>query len=155
MANVLIRATVWIGALLWWAYLKKPAGSSFLEVRTGPARLVGLGLIAAGGSLGLWSMLTLAGGVRTPLAPPTELLTRGPYKHVRNPLYLAAAALFGGISTVYVPWTVSDVFRAILLAVIVHVVVVRLEEPATRKRLGPAYEEYCRRVPRWIPGIRG
>jgi protein-S-isoprenylcysteine O-methyltransferase Ste14 len=150
MANLVVRGVVWVGALLWWAYLKKPAGSSFMEVRSGPASLVGLGLIAAGAALGLWSMLTLAGGVRTALAPPTELLTRGPYGYLRNPLCLAAAAMFAGISTVYVPWTVPDVFRAIFLAVIVHVVVVYLEEPATRKRLGPAYEAYC-----WIPGIGG
>jgi protein-S-isoprenylcysteine O-methyltransferase Ste14 len=54
-----------------------------------------------------------------------------------------------------VPWTLGAAARFAVLLVIVHIVVVRLEEPATRRRFGPDYEDYCRRVPRWIPRLGG
>ena len=147
MGRLILRAIVWVGAFLWWAYLKKPAGASFADIQTGPARLIGLGLVAAGGGLWLWSMLSLD------LSPPTTIVTRGPYRHVRNPLYLAAGVLGAGIATIYAPWSVAAAVRAAIVAVMVHVAVVRLEELRTLARFGPAYEAYCRTVPRWVPGL--
>jgi protein-S-isoprenylcysteine O-methyltransferase Ste14 len=38
--------------------------------------------------------------------------------------------------------------------VIAHLLVVRVEEPELRDRFGARYEEYCRQVPRWLPGVR-
>ena len=44
--------------------------------------------------------------------------------------------------------------QAAIVALGAHVVVGRMEEPPTRKRLGAEYEEDCRSVPRWIPRFR-
>jgi protein-S-isoprenylcysteine O-methyltransferase Ste14 len=41
-----------------------------------------------------------------------------------------------------------------LAALLAHVQVTRIEEPLLRKRYGQAYDEYCARVPRWIPRWR-
>lgn len=79
------------------------------------------------------------------------LLRRGPYAYVRNPLYLSIAAILAGVSTLYGAWDDSDLLRAAIVVLCVHFAVVRLEEPATRKRLGAEYDEYCLLVPRWIP----
>jgi protein-S-isoprenylcysteine O-methyltransferase Ste14 len=40
-----------------------------------------------------------------------------------------------------------------LLTAFAHWSVVRVEEPELRERFGATYEDYCRRVPRWIPQL--
>ena len=65
--------------------------------------------------------------------------------------YLAVAAIFVGVSTLYAPWGVRDLLGAGLVAILIHVFVVRREEPATRRRLGSVYDAYYTRVPRWLP----
>lgn len=150
-ANAVLRAFVWLGAFAWWAYLKRPAGSSFLAVRSGFAGLLGLGLMTVGLGLHLWSMSTLAQGIEGSLAAPARLLMHGPYKYVRNPLYLGAASVFAGIHLAYAPWRLTDIGVAVVIGTLTHLAVVHLEEPATRERLGAQYDEYRRRVPRWIP----
>jgi protein-S-isoprenylcysteine O-methyltransferase Ste14 len=69
-------------------------------------------------------------------------------------LYLAIAAILAGVSALYGAWSVRHLVHATIVALGAHLVVVRMEEPATRKRLGAEYEEYCRTVPRWIPRFR-
>jgi protein-S-isoprenylcysteine O-methyltransferase Ste14 len=153
VANTALRTLVWLGAFAWWVYLRKPAGSSFLEIRSGVIGALGLILTATGAGLYIWGALTLSETVPTALAPPGELLMRGPYRYVRNPLYLAAAAIFAGVSALYAPWRSADLLIAGILATGVHLAVVRLEEPVTRKRFGQEYDEYCRRVGRWLPRL--
>jgi protein-S-isoprenylcysteine O-methyltransferase Ste14 len=154
MLNLLVRGAVWLAVFCVCASLEKPAGASFSDLRPGPPGWTGLGLISAGVGLLLWSMLWLDRVVQKPAAPPTPLVTGGPYSYVRNPLYLAGAVVCLGIATVYAPWSAARVVRATLVAIVVHTAVVRLEEPRALGRLGPIYEEYCRRVPRWIPGLK-
>jgi protein-S-isoprenylcysteine O-methyltransferase Ste14 len=153
--NVLLRALVWLGVFAWWISLKKPAGASVFEVRPGLASGLGLALTLVGLIILTWSAVTLAGGVATGLAAPAELLTRGPYRYVRNPLYLAAGAVLAGLSTLYAPWRFADLVMVAVLAALAHVVVVRVEEPATRNRFGAPYDEYCRLVGRWLPRSTG
>jgi protein-S-isoprenylcysteine O-methyltransferase Ste14 len=79
------------------------------------------------------------------------LITDGIYAHVRHPRYvevalsLAAIALFTGYLTVYM---------VAALCVPVIYLVVLLEERELRERFGVEYEEYCRRVPRFVPRLR-
>jgi protein-S-isoprenylcysteine O-methyltransferase Ste14 len=149
--NLVLRTLVWLGGLAWWVYLRKPAGPSLLELHPGFATGAGIALTIVGVTLYLWAAGTLASGVPSAMAPPAELLMRGPYRYVRNPLYLAVAAIFLGVSTLYAPWRTRDLLRVGIVAILLHVFVLRREEPATRRRLGPVYDEYCARVPRWIP----
>ena len=149
--NVVLRTLVWLGALAWWVYLRKSAGWSRLEIRPVFATGTGFVLTVVGAALYMWAAGTLASGVPSAVAPPAELLMRGPYRYVRNPLYLAVAAIFVGMSTLYAPWRARDLIGAGLVAILIHVFVVRREEPATRHRLGAAYDDYCARVPRWLP----
>jgi protein-S-isoprenylcysteine O-methyltransferase Ste14 len=79
------------------------------------------------------------------------LLRRGPYRYVRNPLYLSVALVLLGISTLYRPWSAATVAGTAIMALSVHWAVVRVEEPKTRKHFGADYDAYCRLVPRWLP----
>jgi protein-S-isoprenylcysteine O-methyltransferase Ste14 len=44
---------------------------------------------------------------------------------------------------------------AALMLLVAHVFVVLYEEPTLRREFGVSYEEYRRKVPRWIPRVRG
>ena len=88
-------------------------------------------------------------GTPIPIAPPQRLVVHGVFRFVRNPSYLAAIAnvlgqalWFGNAATAY---------YAVFLALWFHVLVVTYEEPTLRRKFGDEYEEYCRRVGRWLP----
>ncbi len=83
--------------------------------------------------------------------PPTTLVAHGPCRHVRNLIYIGAFALLLGLSL----WRGSATLWAAALAFlpVMHVFLVRAEEPATRRRLGAAYDDYQVQVPRWLPRI--
>jgi protein-S-isoprenylcysteine O-methyltransferase Ste14 len=152
-SNFIVRTLVWFGFLSWWIYLRKPEGSSLLRLRPGVTPVAGVLLAVAGVVLYVWAAHTLARSVPSALAAPADLLRRGPYRYVRNPLYLAVAAVFVGAATLYAPWRARDLVGAAVVAMLTQAFVVRREEPATRERLGSTYDEYCADVPRWIPRL--
>lgn len=90
-------------------------------------------------------------GTPLPMDAPRELVTRGPFSIVRNPIMAAEVLVIWG-EALYV-----SSFGVILYAVVVTIganAAVRLvEEPELRKRFGASYDEYCRLVPRWVPRI--
>jgi len=149
--DLVARTLIWLAVIALWASLKKPDGQGALAVRSGVPLFLGAGFIAGGVALYAWSAIMLADTAPVTRSQPRALLSRGPYSYVRNPLYLSIAAILIGISMLYGAWTAGHLARAALLAVAAHLVVVLIEEPATRKRLGAEYDEYCRAVPRWFP----
>ena len=46
--NVTLRELAWLAAFVFWAYYKKPADTSFLQIRLDPIGFIGLGLVIAG-----------------------------------------------------------------------------------------------------------
>ena len=84
--------------------------------------------------------------------PPPGLVVEGPYRFTRNPIYLGAAFLLFGLSL----WRGSPTLLVAALAFlpVMHVFILRVEEPATRRRLSAAYDDYRNRVPRWLPRLR-
>lgn len=82
-----------------------------------------------------------------------ELVTGGFFGHCRNPLYLGNVLVLLGLLTIwYAPlaWLVGGPF--LLLG---YVAIVAAEESYLRAKFGEAFDEYCVRVPRWIPRLRG
>jgi protein-S-isoprenylcysteine O-methyltransferase Ste14 len=119
--------------------------------------LVGLGgmaLAGLGGALALWCILTfvlLGKGTPAPFDPPRRLVLAGPYRAVRNPMYLGAAAVLSGVALVYRSWGVAC-YAALFLGAM-HLFVVLYEEPALTHLFGPDYTAYRARVPRWLPRV--
>jgi protein-S-isoprenylcysteine O-methyltransferase Ste14 len=109
-------------------------------------------VIAAGAVLYLycaWNFAAAGRGTPGPWDAPRRVVTRGPYRWVRNPIYLAAllvvlgeAGLFGSLRLLA---------YAGAMAICFHLFVTGYEEPALRRRFGPGYLAYRRAVPRWIP----
>jgi protein-S-isoprenylcysteine O-methyltransferase Ste14 len=91
-------------------------------------------------------------GTPAHLDPPRELLMRGWYRHVRNPIYLGAVVVQIG----YILWFGPGLVMLYTLLYILgfHMLIVLVEEPVLRRSFGSAYEEYCRSVPRWIPNFK-
>ncbi len=81
--------------------------------------------------------------------PPREFVASGPFRWCRNPI---AASVVGMLLAEAIVLSSTGVLLLALLAIpLAHVQVVLLEEPLLRKRFGEAYENYLRRVPRWLP----
>jgi len=88
-------------------------------------------------------------GTQLPLVPPSQLVRRGLYCRVRNPMYWNYVVIVLGIAVLYrAPMLIA---YAAALFVLAHVYVVRIEEPQLRHRFGAEYDAYCAHVPRWLP----
>jgi len=118
----------------------------------GPFQVAGLVAAAAGAAVALGCVYTFARsgrGTPAPFDPPRRLVVRGPYRFVRNPMYLGAGLALGGAALYY--RSVHLVAYLALLAVASHLFVIRYEEPVLRRTFGREYEDYCRSVRRWWP----
>jgi len=77
------------------------------------------------------------------------LVTGGPYKFVRNPMYLGTfLTAVGFIFTLFPLWTVP-IFSVVFYSR--FIIQIRLEEGWLRKNFGKRYDDFCRRVPAFIP----
>jgi protein-S-isoprenylcysteine O-methyltransferase Ste14 len=93
-----------------------------------------------------------ADGTPAPPMPTARLVVVGPYRYVRNPMYLAVLAIILGQALLFGSWgTVvwaGMVFVAVLLFVLIY------EEPTLKLEYGDEYDEYRRNVRGWIPRAR-
>ena len=121
----------------------------------GAVRYLALPLLAVGWTVMLWcfwNFLVTGRGTPAPIDPPRELVAVGPYRFVRNPMYAAGlTALLG-----WILWSPSLplILAPFLFFAAAHLFVTGYEEPTLKKKFGAAYEEYCNRVPRWIPKFK-
>jgi protein-S-isoprenylcysteine O-methyltransferase Ste14 len=149
--NAAIRSVIWLGGAAGLAYIRKPDGASVLAVRPDAIGWLAGGMCVAALALHVWSNRSLARGERQASAGTSPLVTDGPFRYVRNPIYLAGITLLLGVGLLYPTWEPTDLVLPLLLLVYFHLAVVRLEEPSLRQRFGATYQEYCKRVPRWFP----
>ncbi|HZZ91512.1 MAG TPA: isoprenylcysteine carboxylmethyltransferase family protein [Usitatibacter sp.] len=92
----------------------------------------------------------LGGGGPGLSVPPDRIVSEGPYRWVRNPMYLGHLLFFAGLALALGSWVAAAVLAF-------HVAWfdrrVREDEAHLEQRFGEAYREYRRRVKRWIPGV--
>lgn len=112
----------------------------------------GVALFLAGAALALTTIVFfIFEGRGTPAVfdPPRKFVPHGPYRYVRNPMYIGGISMLLGWS-LYLTSASMTMF-ALVAFLLVHTFVVFAEEPGLRKRFGQEYENYCQTVPRWIP----
>lgn len=118
----------------------------------GALELLALGLVALGVAGLLWAgwhFATTGRGTPAPFDPPKFLVARGPYRYVRNPMYLSLLLVLLGQSLFF---SSALVLRyAAVCWVCVHLFVLLYEEPTLQHKFGASYEAYCKAVPRWLP----
>jgi protein-S-isoprenylcysteine O-methyltransferase Ste14 len=113
------------------------------------ARAIGIGLGVAGIALLVWSILTLRrhGTTVLPDAAATTLVTNGPYRYRRNPIYLADALILLGVAELTKnAWFVAAAIAFVLLVTWLAIVP---EERHLEKRFGQAYLDYKAKTRRW------
>jgi protein-S-isoprenylcysteine O-methyltransferase Ste14 len=111
--------------------------------------VVGLALVALALALVVWGALTLR-RARTPIEPghvPTSLVTAGPYRLTRNPLYLGQLLFLAGLGLAVFPWLLAG---ALLQGLLLDRIVIPSEERRIADHFGEAFEAYRRRVRRWV-----
>src|SRR5262245_40998930 len=147
ITNAMLRSLVWLGATALLAWLKSADDGGVFAIQRNLIAWAGGALLLVGLALHIWSNVSLARGD----AVPPKLVVRGPYRFVRNPIYLAGFILLTGTCLLYANVKVADLVGAIVLLAFFHWRVVRSEEPQLRKLHGSLFDDYCQRVPRWIP----
>lgn len=121
----------------------------------GPARRTiavtgGWGSIAAGLLVMFWGIATFVRS-RTavmPHLPASRLVTSGPYRFTRNPMYVGLTLTYVGLALLID--TAWPLFVLPLVLVLLVVVVVRREERYLERAFGEAYRSYRHRVRRWV-----
>jgi protein-S-isoprenylcysteine O-methyltransferase Ste14 len=148
-----VTMTVVIPALIvWWADVRVPDYRSPLTLALA---IVGGVLIAGGVGMLLWTVYlfdrvgkgTL--GVGEVLGQPVNLVVRGPYRHVRNPMISGVLAILLGEAAVASSWWLLLWFA--IFFVMLTTFIQAWEEPHLANRFGDEYVNYRRNVPRWIP----
>jgi len=109
-------------------------------------------LFIGGGFLAGWGRRTMArAGTHVPPHKPTlVIVTDGPFRLTRNPLYLGGTTAYLGLSLGFnLVW---GVILMVPMLLILNWGIVRREERYLEKKFGETYLAYKARVPRWIFG---
>lgn len=122
-----------------------------LPVSSHPAALwFGVALFLAGTALSVWGShsMSKAGTNISAMQPATVLVTSGPFRFTRNPLYVADTFLLLGLSLVLNnAW---GILAVVLLSVIRHYGVILREERYLEAKFGESYRQYCSAVRRYF-----
>jgi len=116
--------------------------------------LAGLILILTGltmMTITISSFISIGKGTLAPWSPPSKLVIKGPYRHVRNPMILGVLTVLLGEalglwSKSILVWT-GEFFIINIIYFIIY------EEPNLEKRFGDDYRKYKKHVPRWVPRL--
>ncbi len=88
-------------------------------------------------------------GTPAPFDAPRQLVAVGPYRWVRNPMYLGGGLVVVGYA--FYERSVSILLLAAAMWVAAHMLVYFYEEPVLREKFDGSYADYCRSVWRWFP----
>jgi protein-S-isoprenylcysteine O-methyltransferase Ste14 len=156
------------GSPQWWARLLSGAGfvcavaAPLAELagldpitvldRT-PVRAAGVVLVVLGIAATLAAQLAMGGSWRPDVDPDTRtaLVTAGPFRLIRNPIFTATAATAAGLALVVPNLVAAAMLVAFLAALELQVRLV--EEPYLHRVHGPAWERYAARTGRFLPWI--
>jgi protein-S-isoprenylcysteine O-methyltransferase Ste14 len=138
-----------------WALSWLGVRHGWVDGRPGPWNFAGLALVALGSAIIGWAMalhfIEAPRGWEFERAPK-YLLTHGPYRFSRNPIYVAYSVLWPSWMIFY-----GSVALVVICALIwpgAYFLVIPREERNLEARFGEAYREYKRTVPRWLGRIR-
>jgi protein-S-isoprenylcysteine O-methyltransferase Ste14 len=80
---------------------------------------------------------------------PRNFVVAGPYRWVRNPIYIAALVIVGGEAWLFLSLSILEYAAA--MAICFQILVLAYEEPHLRRRFGSEYVSYQLVVRRWLP----
>ena len=132
----------------WWIETRMPLRND--DEPPALVSLAGWGLVMAGTLLFLWGMATFSRmktGIMLQQAA-TRVVDVPPYSWSRNPMYVSFTAVYAGLALATgLSWALMLLPGVLVL---LTVAVIAREERYMRASFGEAYDDYCRRVRRWI-----
>lgn len=111
---------------------------------------VGILLLSVGAVLAVWALVIFR-NQRTPVYPtttPTTLVTSGPFKFTRNPMYLGISFIL--IALVFLLGSLPMLVAPVLFLLVMNLYYLPFEEAKMEKLFGEAYADYRQRVRRWL-----
>jgi protein-S-isoprenylcysteine O-methyltransferase Ste14 len=117
-------------------------------------QLAGVALLVVGLTFFIWSLRHFAvegQGTLAPWDPPRNLVVRGPYRYVRNPMISGVLMIVLGEAAILRSWPIF--VWAVIFFGLNALWIPLFEEPQLAERFGDSYREYCRHVPRVIPRV--
>jgi len=115
-----------------------------------PFRLVALVPLLCGLTLLIWCtrvFLVVGHGTLAPWEPPRALVTTGPYRVTRNPMYVAVVLILLGWAVGFASWGLLA--YAVLILIAFQLRIIRGEEPVLAETYRDSWRKYSARVPRW------
>jgi protein-S-isoprenylcysteine O-methyltransferase Ste14 len=140
---VLFLCAVVVGIALQWLWPVHPWAAL-------PSRSVGAILVLIGASLAIPAVVRMrrAGTNVHPGKPTTVIVSDGPFRFSRNPIYVASSVFYVGVTLLFHSfWPLITLLPALL---VLHWGVVRREERYLEAKFGEAYVAYKSRVRRWL-----
>lgn len=132
-------------------YLHQSVGHDGFPARAVPAaRIAGIAIGALAVILALVAEIFFAraGTSALPIRPTTAIVTRGPYRFTRNPMYVSLALLYLGLVLILgYGWPLVCWPLAVLA---VDRFVIPREERYLKEKFGEAYQRYRETVRRWV-----
>ncbi|CCE11468.1 conserved membrane hypothetical protein [Bradyrhizobium sp. STM 3843] len=116
-----------------------------------PVPPLGMALVALAFIPPVWAFVLFQreGTEIEPTSPTNRtLVTRGPYRFTRNPMYLGLVTLALGIAVWIGSWPMFIAPIAVFLTV--NWVHIPFEEAKMRRQFGATYDDYLARVRRWV-----
>jgi protein-S-isoprenylcysteine O-methyltransferase Ste14 len=119
---------------------------------------MGLPLAFAGEVVRMWAVGYSGVTTRGDTVTAPALVTAGPYAYVRNPLYVGNVVTAAGFALAFTgrnsaPARLALVGGSLAAMLGVYAVIVPHEEAFLRTAFGPAFDDYCARVPRVVPAL--
>lgn len=123
-----------------------------IQSATHAVHLVTILFAVAGAALRWWGAAYLgASTVQRDSMVADRVVADGPYRYVRNPLYLGTVLNTLAVVMLMQP---AGAGLTMVLIVIYQIRLIMREEPYLSRTLGPVYDEYCKQVPRLLPRLR-
>ena len=150
--RALLYSAGFIALWTWLAFWARDAGRRWPSVLPEWLSPLGMVLMIPGAVVVLAciaSFVLVGRGTPAPFDPPRELTPSGPYRFVRNPMYIGALLVLIGFG-------LFERSLAVLMLTagawtVAHLLVVLKEEPDLEQRFGESYRRYKAAVPRWVP----
>jgi len=153
----LVRLGAW--AFRQRSWLPVPLGLAVVVLRTGEVDgpwpvAIGAGLVVVGELLRAWAVRHIGTISRTRTSTRQgPLIMSGPFRVVRNPLYLGNWMIWSGLVVASrLLWMLPIAWAVFALQ---YGTMVIWEETRLRSMFGRQYERYARGVSRWVPGRPG
>ncbi|MGH7488854.1 MAG: methyltransferase family protein [Thermoanaerobaculia bacterium] len=152
VVRTLIVSALFISLWTWFVPRWINGNPAFADPRPLGWIVIAIGSVIAGGCIFEFAWR----GIGTPALfdPPRRLVISGPYRWVRNPMYVGMGIILLGEGITFPRLMNTMLIMIVSLWCALMLFIIGYEEPTLRAKFGEDYIEYCKHVRRWIPRMK-